>query len=143
MNIFPFWNGPVISFHKIFVSSGILLMYLCSWYKSWQACNRHSIENSRFWSVCCVCRNVYFVSCDSLCSFWEKLVFLTFVSVVGVWPSVKGVVVLGVSGIGRFHFSSCYGLQGPLGSLEGGPASLVLKSFEGQNAIIIKFNYKI
>ena len=58
-------------------------------------------------------------------------------------PCAIGVVVLGVAGIGRFHFSSCYRLQGPLGSLEGGPASLVLKSFEGQNTIIIKFNYKI
>ena len=55
-----------------------------------------------------------------------------------------GVVVLGVAGIGRFQFSSCYRLQGPLGSLEGGPASLVLKFFlKRQNAIIIKFNYKI
>ena len=51
-----------------------------------------------------------------------------------------GVVVLRVAGFGRWP---CYWLQGPLGSLEGGPASLVLKSFEGQNTIIIKFNYKI
>ena len=29
---FSIWNGLVI-FPKIFVSSGILLMYLCSWYK--------------------------------------------------------------------------------------------------------------
>ena len=89
---------------------------------------------SKFWSGnyrdCYVCKSEYFVSYDSQCSFWEKLVFLTFISVVGVCPSAMGVVVLGVAGIGRFHFSSCYRLQGPLGSLEGGPASLVLKSFE-------------
>ena len=100
---------------KAFVSSGILLIYLCSWYKSWQACNRHGIMYSRFWSVSCVCRNVYFVSCDSLCSFWEKLVPSVY-CVVGECPCAMGVVVSRKAGFGRWL---CYWLEGLWALLEG------------------------
>ena len=115
MNIFPIWNGLVIFFYKIFVSSGILLMYLCSWYKSRQACNRHSIQNPRFWSVCCVYRNVYFVSSDSLCSLRERLVPSNYY-VVEECPCVMGVVVSRKAGFGRWL---CYWLEGLWALLEG------------------------
>ena len=90
--IFPFWNGLVI-FSKNFVSSGILLMYLCNWYKVYKHVINplYSIPGSE---VCVVCMGMctLWVSSDSWSSLRERLVPSNYY-VIEECHSVMGVII--------------------------------------------------